>query len=84
MPQILFIDTDLLDIMLRLLAALMVEGMIGLERRYHGRPAGFRTHPLVCKGIPNFARRRLGDGTSMQNFDLYWLCFVEHSREWRC
>jgi len=23
-------------------------GIIGLERSYHGRPAGFRTHALVC------------------------------------
>jgi len=23
-------------------------GLIGLERAYHGRPAGFRTHTLVC------------------------------------
>ena len=29
-------------------AALLAGGMIGLERSYHGRPAGFRTHTLVC------------------------------------
>jgi putative Mg2+ transporter-C (MgtC) family protein len=32
----------------RLLAAVLVGGLIGLERSYHGRPAGFRTHTLVC------------------------------------
>ena len=37
-----------LDIVLRLLIALAVGGIIGLERSYHGRPAGFRTHALVC------------------------------------
>jgi putative Mg2+ transporter-C (MgtC) family protein len=37
-----------LDMTLRLLAALVAGGMIGLERSYHGRPAGFRTHALVC------------------------------------
>ena len=32
----------------RLLAALCAGGLVGLERSYHGRPAGFRTHALVC------------------------------------
>lgn len=32
----------------RLLIALLFGGAIGLERSYHGRPAGFRTHALVC------------------------------------
>jgi putative Mg2+ transporter-C (MgtC) family protein len=31
-----------------LLIALLAGGLIGLERSYHGRPAGFRTHTLVC------------------------------------
>jgi putative Mg2+ transporter-C (MgtC) family protein len=39
---------DFLTITLRLLAALAAGGIIGLERTYHGRPAGFRTHTLVC------------------------------------
>ncbi|HEY5637694.1 MAG TPA: MgtC/SapB family protein [Burkholderiales bacterium] len=30
------------------MAALAVGAFIGLERSYHGRPAGFRTHALVC------------------------------------
>jgi putative Mg2+ transporter-C (MgtC) family protein len=37
-----------LDILTRLLVATMAGGIIGLERTYHGRPAGFRTHTLVC------------------------------------
>lgn len=28
--------------------AFVAGGLIGLERSYHGRPAGFRTHTLVC------------------------------------
>ncbi|HKY01077.1 MAG TPA: MgtC/SapB family protein [Burkholderiales bacterium] len=36
------------EISIRLCAALGVGGLIGLERSYHGRPAGFRTHALVC------------------------------------
>ena len=35
------------EILLRLLGALVLGGMLGLERSYHGRPAGFRTHALV-------------------------------------
>lgn len=43
-----FISHDDLVIVVRLLAALAIGGMIGLERSLHGRPAGFRTHSLVC------------------------------------
>jgi putative Mg2+ transporter-C (MgtC) family protein len=35
------------EIMLRLVVALVLGGALGLERSYHGRPAGFRTHALV-------------------------------------
>lgn len=35
-------------ILMRLLVALAFGGLIGLERSHHGRPAGFRTHALVC------------------------------------
>jgi putative Mg2+ transporter-C (MgtC) family protein len=37
-----------LMILEHLLAALCAGGLVGLERSYHGRPAGFRTHALVC------------------------------------
>lgn len=36
------------EIALRLINAVAVGAMIGFERSYHGRPAGFRTHTLVC------------------------------------
>jgi putative Mg2+ transporter-C (MgtC) family protein len=36
------------EIAIRLVAALAAGALIGLERSYHGRPAGFRTHALVC------------------------------------
>jgi putative Mg2+ transporter-C (MgtC) family protein len=39
--------TDL-DALARLGAALLAGAVIGAERSYHGRPAGFRTHALVC------------------------------------
>lgn len=41
-------DADSLAITTHLLGALAAGGVIGLERSYHGRPAGFRTHTLVC------------------------------------
>lgn len=37
-----------LIIVARVAAALLVGGVIGLERSFRGRPAGFRTHALVC------------------------------------
>jgi putative Mg2+ transporter-C (MgtC) family protein len=37
-----------LDIWEPLMAALCAGGLVGFERNYHGRPAGFRTHTLVC------------------------------------
>jgi putative Mg2+ transporter-C (MgtC) family protein len=36
------------EIAFRLVAALVAGGLIGLERSHRGRPAGFRTHALVC------------------------------------
>jgi putative Mg2+ transporter-C (MgtC) family protein len=39
---------DQLEILLRLAVALSAGAMIGFERSYQGRPAGFRTHALVC------------------------------------
>jgi len=35
-------------ILVRVLAAVLVGALIGFERTFHGRPAGFRTHALVC------------------------------------
>jgi putative Mg2+ transporter-C (MgtC) family protein len=39
---------DWVNLCLHLIVALVAGGLIGLERSYHGRPAGFRTHTLVC------------------------------------
>ena len=41
-------SVDLVEMALRLLAALAAGSAIGYERSFHGRPAGFRTHALVC------------------------------------
>jgi putative Mg2+ transporter-C (MgtC) family protein len=41
-------SVDDYEILARLMAALAAGAFIGYERSYHGRPAGFRTHALVC------------------------------------
>lgn len=41
-------SADDLLVLSRLLFALIAGGIIGIERAYHGREAGFRTHTLVC------------------------------------
>ncbi|PLX96161.1 MAG: magnesium transporter MgtC [Desulfuromonas sp.] len=41
-------NTEWFTILLHLVMAMVAGGLIGLERSYHGRPAGFRTHTLVC------------------------------------
>jgi putative Mg2+ transporter-C (MgtC) family protein len=38
------------DLVLRLMLAAALGGMIGLEREYSGKPAGFRTNLLICLG----------------------------------
>src|SRR5881296_4038277 len=41
-------DQETQVIIARILAALAVGALIGFERSFRGRPAGFRTHALVC------------------------------------
>src|SRR5512138_2833383 len=36
------------DVLLHLAGAIAAGAAIGIERSFHGRPAGFRTHTLVC------------------------------------
>jgi putative Mg2+ transporter-C (MgtC) family protein len=38
------------EIVLKLFLAMILGGVIGLEREIGNRPAGFRTHTLVCMG----------------------------------
>jgi putative Mg2+ transporter-C (MgtC) family protein len=42
------LNNEYFEISFRLVAALAAGGIIGLERSYRGRAAGFRTHALVC------------------------------------
>ncbi len=41
-------------VLFRLLLAVLLGGAIGLHRELHGKPAGFRTHILVCMGSTLF------------------------------
>ena len=41
-------ENEYIDIAVKLGCALAAGSLIGLERTFHGRPAGFRTHALVC------------------------------------
>lgn len=53
-------------ILFRLVLAAVLSGMIGFEREFHGRAAGFRTHILLCVGSA------LVMLTSMHIFDIYY------------
>jgi putative Mg2+ transporter-C (MgtC) family protein len=43
-----YFENEYFQITANLVLALAAGGIIGLERSHHGRPAGFRTHALVC------------------------------------
>ena len=52
-------------ILLRLIMAAVLSGVVGFEREFHGRAAGFRTHILLCVGST------LVMLTSIHIFDVY-------------
>jgi putative Mg2+ transporter-C (MgtC) family protein len=64
------VDHDDLVIIGRVTGALLIGAMIGFERTFHGRPAGFRTHSLVC-----IASAILMIVTVYQS---QWMTLVEH------
>ena len=43
-------DVNVLSVTVRLLLAVVCGGAIGIEREFKRRPAGFRTHILICLG----------------------------------
>src|SRR5690349_17458057 len=61
---------DELVIVVRVPGALGIGALIGFERTFHGRPAGFRTHSLVC-----IASAILMIVTVYQN---QWMTLLEH------
>lgn len=46
----ILLDITYLEMIKRLLLAILLSGLIGLERESINKPAGFRTHILVCIG----------------------------------
>ncbi|NVO07481.1 MAG: MgtC/SapB family protein [Rhodoferax sp.] len=68
------IDQDWITMTMHLVGAMGVGGVIGLERSYHGRPAGFRTHTLVCLAssllmlVTLYQTKWLPPGASMDAF----------------
>ncbi len=52
-------------VLLRLIMAAVLSGIVGFEREFHGRAAGFRTHILLCVGSA------LVMLTSIHIFDVY-------------
>ena len=43
-------DLNLVSVIVRMLLAFLCGGMIGLERETKRKPAGLRTHILICLG----------------------------------
>jgi len=66
------LSSDYLDMGLRLVAALAAGGIIGLERSYRGRAAGFRTHALVCVASCLLMLVTV--------FESYWIASIAASR----
>ena len=56
-------DMSFLAVAVRLVLAVVCGGIIGLEREYKRRPAGFRTHILICMGasIPTLTGQYLAE-----------------------
>ena len=52
----------------RLILSLIAGGIIGLERQYHDKPAGFATNSLICLGATVFTLVSLSVGDAF-NFD---------------
>ncbi|WP_024614251.1 MgtC/SapB family protein [Clostridium sp. Ade.TY] len=60
------------DILIRLFLAVLIGGAIGYEREFKNRPAGFRTHILVCVGatVVSLIQSHMAE-TAMNNILLH-------------
>jgi putative Mg2+ transporter-C (MgtC) family protein len=56
---------QLVNVTVRLLAAVMLGGLLGYERERAGKPAGLRTHMLVCLGSALFVVGSIEAGMSI-------------------
>lgn len=43
-------DLNTISVLFRICLAIILSGLIGMERSRNGRAAGFRTHMMVCVG----------------------------------
>ena len=59
------ISAEEIELIIRLSAATILGGLIGFEREFHGKAAGFRTHSLVSLGSALIML------VSIHMFDLY-------------
>ena len=55
-----------LDLLIRIFVAVLIGCVVGTEREYKNRPAGLRTHVLVCLGACMIA---LAEGLFTANID---------------
>jgi putative Mg2+ transporter-C (MgtC) family protein len=53
---------QLLRVVIRLLAAMLLGAIVGIQRERSGKPAGLRTHMLVCTGTAVFVLACAGAG----------------------
>lgn len=53
-PGTLLYDRDMEDILTKVFLSLVLGGVLGLERQYHDKPAGFATNCLICLGAMLF------------------------------
>jgi len=58
-----------LDVLTRMLVAIVLGGLLGAEREVHGRWAGFRTHMMVSMGAAMFVMAGTGIA-SLSSSDL--------------
>lgn len=61
----------LVEIILRLFLSVMIAGVIGFDREHKNRPAGIKTHALVCAGACLIAllQKQIGfDAITISNF----------------
>lgn len=60
------------EVIIRLMLAILVGGLIGYEREFNNRPAGFRTHILVCMGSAIVSMIQLYSVQEMINLALQY------------
>lgn len=49
-----FVKNEWIQVVIQMVLAVILGGLIGLEREYSGKTAGFRTYALVCLGSTMF------------------------------